>query len=55
MYQDVATVQNFLSPLVDKLQEVKLNITHSRDKKLYAQRKNLVLESIQQHSDQAIE
>lgn len=54
MFQDVATVQNYLSTLVDKLPEVKLTITHSRDKKLYAQRKNLVLESIQNNGDQAI-
>ena len=52
LFQEAATVQNHLYFLDNSMTEAHLNIVHSKDKKLYAQRKNLILETIQTYKEE---
>uniref|UniRef100_A0A7S4I1L9 MIT domain-containing protein n=1 Tax=Vannella robusta TaxID=1487602 RepID=A0A7S4I1L9_9EUKA len=51
--QELATIQNHLHFLDHTIPEMQLSITHSKDKKIYAQKKNNILESIQTLKEQA--
>ena len=53
--QELATIQNHLHFLDHTIPEMQLSITHSKDKKIYAQKKNNILESIQTLKEQAEE
>ena len=44
---DFSAIQNYLASLSDYVSEAKLNLSTSKDKKLFTQRKNTVLDQIQ--------
>lgn len=53
--QEIATIQNHLNFLDKNIPEVQLGISNTKDKKIYAQKKNNILDEVQNFREQVEE